>query len=267
MPWSPKSIVMTQELDFDNLPLIEASVRASFNAAKSLTFSLLNSTASELKSEFPILSEAKQLEAAPGATGIQFEFGPGVIAGAEYSGNKDGVTVSVQPQVIVARWAKLPGLTTLLYPRYDVLQGCLWRAVEAFRKASGDEFPGIAVVNMSYVNFIRASDPAAVLRTYFSDLAQLGALRTVRQVRKLEAAWNEDDDLDVRFSIEQAVAKLPDGATNGYCLTTAAGLRLAESLDAKSGLAKVHDRLQTFFLQLISGEAKKEWELRGAPNG
>jgi hypothetical protein len=120
---------------------------------------------------------------------------------------------------------------------------------------------------MSYVNFIPASDPAAVLKTYFSSDAQLPAMDKARQVRKLEAAWSEGDDLDVRFALEQAAAKLPDGVTQGFRLTTAAGLRLGESMDAKSGLEKVHDALQEFFFGLISPHAKKEWELREPQNG
>ncbi len=253
-------------LDFGNLPLVEAAVRASFNGSKALTYSLVNLIATELKPSFPTLAESKQLEFPPGAGEFQAEFGPGHLPGAEYTGHKSGLSLSVQPQVIVARWVKHPSLLEAKYPRYQALRDSLWNAVDAFRKGCGDECPGIAVVNMSYVNFIPVSNPAAVLQTYFSEHVHLQAMDNARQVRKLEAAWSEGDDLDVRFALEQAVARLPDGVAQGYRLTTAAGLRLGESLDAKSGLEKVHDVLQEFFVKLISPEAKTEWKLQEVRN-
>lgn len=249
-------------LDFENLPLVEAAVRVSFQTAVALNYSLVNSIAAELKPSFPTLTVPKQIEVAPGAGVSPTEFGPGHLPGAVYVGSEPGMSLSVHPQVIVARWIKDPGSPERGYPRYLVLRDALWTAVEAFQKASGDDYPGIAVVNMSYVNFIPSSDPASILKNYFSKEAQLQAMHKAQQVRKLEAAWSEDEDLDVRFALEQVTAKLPDRVTQGYRLTTAAGLRLTPSIDAKSGLEKIHDLLQVFFLKLISDRAQEEWKLR-----
>lgn len=254
-------------LKFDNLPLVEAAVRASFNVPKALSYALINSVHAELKSQFPALAESTQIEVAPGSGQFQAEFGPGCIPGAVYTGHPLGVSVHVQPQVVVARWSKRPGLDDPHYPDYERLRDSLWIAVEAFERGCGTDYPGIAVVNMSYVNFIPALDPAAILKTYFSEDAHLRAMDKARQVRKLEAAWSEGDDLDVRFALEQAAAKLPDGITQGYRLTTVAGLRLGGSVDPRIGLERVHDALQEFFNKLISPEAKKEWKLRENQNG
>jgi len=254
-------------LDFDDLPLVEAAVRASFNGPKDLTFSLVNSIHADLKPSFPALTESQQHEIAPGAGEQEVKIGPGYLPGAIYTGHASGLSVHVHPQVIVARWSKRPGPIELKYPRYAALRESLWKTVETFRRACGDDFPGIAVVNMSYVNFIPTSDPASVVKTYFSQAAQMRALDNAREVRKLEAAWCEGNELDVRFSLEQAAAKLPDGLKPGFRLTTAAGLRLGESVDAKSGLENVHDVLQEFFLKLISQQARDEWKLRENKNG
>jgi uncharacterized protein (TIGR04255 family) len=251
-------------LKFDNLPLVEAVVRTSFNGPKALSYQMVNAVARELQHSFPRLDEATQFEVAPGRAGTQVEIGPAYLPAAVYTGHTSGLSVSLQPDVIVTRWAKHPGLEQADYPRYESLRDALWEAVEAFRKASGDEYPGIAVVNMSYVNFIRVPNPAAVVRDYFSNDAQVGIMGDVKQVRKLEAAWNGADDVDVRFALDQASAKLPEGVTPGYRLTTAAGLRLGESTDAKSGLDRVHEVLQEFFVHLISERAKREWKLQGA---
>ncbi len=249
-------------LDFDNLPLVEAAVRASFNSPKLLSYSLINLIYADLGPSFPVLTEPQQLEIAPGAGGTSVEIGPGYLPGAVYTGHVSGVSVHLQPQVIVARWSKRPGLTEPKYPRYEAIRDSLWSTVEAFRRACEGDFPGIGVVNMSYVNFIPEADSAIFLKTYFSAEAQLRAMDRARQVRKLEAAWSESDDFDVRFAIEQTAAKFPDHTAQGFRLTTAAGLRLGEAVDAKSGLEKVHDVLQEFFLGIISTHAKKEWKLR-----
>lgn len=253
-------------LDFENLPLVEAAVRVSFQTAVGLSYSLVYSVYAKLKPSFPLLTESQQLEVVPGAGGTQVDFGPAYLPGAVFTADKSGLSVQVQPQVIVARWSKRPGVRESKYPRYQALHDSLWKTVEAFRQACGDDFPGIAVVNMSYVNFVPSLDSATFLKTYFSEESQLGAMKSARQVRKLEAGWIGSDDVDVRFAVEQVSAKLPDGMTPGYRLTTAAGLRLGESLDAKSGLEKVHDALQHFFLELISEHAKREWKLQEPAN-
>ena len=82
---------------------------------------------------------------------------------------------------------------------------------------------------------------------------------TAEQVQKLEAAWSEAGNLDLRLAIEQASAKLQGEITEGFKLTTAAGRRLAEAEDPRSNLDNLHDSLQGFFESLISDHAKNEW--------
>ena len=253
-------------LDFGNLPLIEAALRASFHGPVGVSYDVVNSIASRLKPEFPTLREPQQIEIAPGIGPSPAEFGPGFLPGAVYGGHKAGLTVSLHSQVIVVRWVKQPGPYETAYPRFPALRDALWKAVEAFREGVGDAFPGVAVVNMSYVNFLPALDPASVVSTYFSKQAQLSLMDNARKVRKLESAWSERDRVDVRFALEQVTAKLADSVREGYRLTTAAGIRLAESLDAKAALENIHDRLQVFFLELISDDAQVEWQLTKVPH-
>jgi uncharacterized protein (TIGR04255 family) len=249
-------------LDFGKLPLIEAAVRATLSAKVPLTYAIVDAIRQRLAPSFPTLTEPQQLEVAPGVGQVILESGPSYLPGAVFTGHARGLSVSVHPQVVVARWVKqyIPAQTT--YPRYSQLRDAIWDAVEAFRQGVGDGgFPAISVVNMSYVNFLPVEGPATI-RSYLSDEANLPALNRARQIRKHEAAWSEEDSLDVRFALEQVTAKLGgDRLSEGYRLTTAAGFRLAESIDAKSGLERVHDKLQDFFLMLISSRAIEEWEL------
>lgn len=253
-------------LDFGNLPLIEAAVRASFHGPVAISYAVVKSVESRLKSDFPVLTEPQQIETAPGYGLSPAEIGLGILPGAVYAGHAAGLTVSLHPQVVVARWVKQPSPYEVAYPRFASLRNALWNAIEALREHVGDAFPGVAVVNMSYVNFLPASDPASVVATYFSKQAQLALMERARQVRKLEAAWSERDHVDIRFALEQVTAKLADTVTDGYRLTTAAGVRLSESLDAKALLEKIHGRLQTFFLELVSEQAQTEWQLTKVPN-
>ena len=219
-------------LDFGNLPLLEVAVRASLSGPLKLTYAIVGSLAKELAAEFPTLAEPKQIETAPGFGLSPAEFGPGVLPGAVYSGHSQGLAVSVHPQVVIARWVRQFGPRESPYPRFPSLRAALWRAVEGLRTAVGEDFPPLAVVNMSYTNFVPVPDPASDIRTYLSKRAQLAALDNAHQVRKLEAAWGEEDAVDVRFSLDQGTAKLGDDVIDGYQLTTTAGRRLAGSRDA-----------------------------------
>lgn len=253
-------------LGFDNLPLMEAVVRASFSSPISLTYKQVIGVAERLRSEFPQVSEPAQIEIGPGVGTGQIEFGPSHLPGVVYEGNRDGLRVSVHAHVVVTRWMQPFVVDQPKYPHYQVLRDAHWRAVEALRSASQDELPPIVVVNMSYVNFLKIGDSASELRQYFSDLAQLGAAADAEQVRKIEGAWKEKSGIDLRFTIEQVTRTIAGESSVGYRLTTAGGRRLSESVDSRSALDDVHDRLQHFFRDLISNRAKKEWGLRESGN-
>lgn len=250
-----------RRLDFGNLPLVEAAVRASLIMPVQLTYAVVNAVGARLQAGFPIVTEPQQFEMAPGIGLSPSEFGPSQLPGAVYAGHKSGLSVGVFPQLVVARWVKQYVPSETQYPRYSSLRDALWTGVDAYRRCVGDGFPIISVVNMSYVNFLSQSDPESV-RAYLSDRAELRAMSEARKIRKLEAAWSKTEDLDVRFALEQVTAKLGGGIKDGYRLTTAAGIRLAESLDAKSALERVHETLQDFFLELISEYARNEWQLK-----
>ncbi|MCH7703459.1 MAG: hypothetical protein IID37_17420, partial [Planctomycetes bacterium] len=86
-------------LDFGNLPLVEAAVRASLSESVPLTYSVVNAIAQSLGKSFPTLTEPKQIELAPGAGPSTVEFGPSYLPGAVYGGHDAGLFVSLHPQV------------------------------------------------------------------------------------------------------------------------------------------------------------------------
>ena len=249
-------------LDFGRLPLVEAALRVSLAAPSKLTYATIYRLHQAL-SAFPELREPQFFEAKPGFT-ESIQLGPGELPGAVFSGHPRGISVSLQNQVLVVRWARKPGASAPDYPRYGELRETLWKAIAELVRAAPDGIAPIAVVNMSYVNLLNVAHDSPVLSTYFAASAHVVAALRAKQLRKLEASWLESDDVDIRFNIEQVTVRVNDQDVQGYRLTTAAGKRLAPAADAQAELDVLHSRLQTFFLSLISEAAKREWELSGA---
>jgi uncharacterized protein (TIGR04255 family) len=252
-------------LDFGNLPLVEAAVRASFQPGIPISLRFVLGLGATLRDTFPLIRDPGGIEVAPGIGPSPAEFGPTLVPGADFDGSSTGIVVSVRPQVIIVRWVKQIGTDHLPYPRFAALRDALWKTVEASREISGDSLPAVYVVNMSYVNFLAIPHGPKVLRDYFSEAAQVKTMDNASVIRKLEASWGEQGGIDLRFSVDQVTVKSPD-AREGYQLTTAAGLRVPVSVDAKTALERVHDRLQGFFSDLISQKAKSEWQLKEPGN-
>ena len=254
-------------LEFDKLPLVEAAVLSSFDFSVPLTFQLINDVAKHLRDEFHSLEEPKQFEVAPGVEG-KFEFGPNQIAGALFAGNSKGLCVTLQGQVIVVRWQKQSAPDAPDYPRFPALSNALWETVSALRAARKDTKRPVLVLNMSYVNFLKLPHSSPVLARYFSDEVQVKATAKAKQVHKVELSWRDQGNTDFRFTIEQVTAQAGEEKVEGYRLTTAAGRRFSPAEAAETErdmLDQIHNRLQVFFRDLLSDEAKKEWLLREVP--
>jgi uncharacterized protein (TIGR04255 family) len=252
-------------LDFGNLPLVEAAVRVSLESPVPLKFATINTIKEKLAPEFTSLEEPEQFEVPPGLPNALPPFQPGQIPGATYAGNPQGLLVTLQTQVIVARWLKRATENGYEYPRFQSLSDALWRTLDAVTEASGQGPPHVVVVNISYVNFLAVPHTEPVLSRYFSEMAHVRAALDAEQVLKVEASWRERGAIDLRFELAQVTAQVADQSIEGYRLTTVAGRRLTDLADPKGSLDIVHDRLQVFFSDLISEQAKDEWQLRKVP--
>lgn len=250
------------QLDFDNLPLVEAVVRASLADPIKLKYAKLTDMHDALKGSFPHISEPQSYEAAPGVS-EQVEFGPGQLTGAILEGHSRGLRCTLQSRVVVMRWVKQLISDSPDYPRYPLLRDTLWKVTDAVKAAYELASLPIAVVNMSYVNFLHVSDFATVLKDYFSPLVHISATDSAEEIRKVEVSWREKG-IDLRFHLEKTTAKIGENQVDGCLLTTAAGMHVSElGSDATTALDKVHSRLQEFFVAIISDRAKTEWQLSG----
>lgn len=252
-------------LDFGNLPLIEAACRVSLESPIEMTFGIVNALHESLRNEFPVLTEPDQFEVGPGITQTA-QIRPGFISGAVYRGNRRGLVLTVQKNVIVARWFEQVDKDSSEYPRYDALCDALWRTYDAFSKTCNRTLP-VVVVNMSYVNFLDIPYAADVLRKYFSESAHIKATDDAQEIHKIEASWRKSDLTDLRFSIEKGTMTDTETPVSGYKLTTVAARRVVGAPEPRDELDNVHRCLQYFFRELISEHAKKQWKLENGRDG
>jgi uncharacterized protein (TIGR04255 family) len=219
-----------------------------------------------LKGSFVELSEPERHEVAPGVAGT-VEFRPGHLTGVVYGGHEDGLRATVQSRVAVIRWQKQFTKHPQEYPRFATMQAALWQVIEAVETVYELKPLPIAVVNMSYVNFLPVTDFASVLTDYFSKSVHVQATENAELIRKVELSWR-NAGIDLRFCLEKLTAVIDEDSMDGCRLTTVAGVTVPEpDGDPKVKLEEVHARLQVFFRDVISDRAKKEWQLQEAPDG
>jgi uncharacterized protein (TIGR04255 family) len=249
-------------LHFDNLPLVEAAIRASFAQPVQLKFSAIADIRNRLMPAFPQITEPEVYETPPGVS-EEVAIRPGSITGVVFAGNPKGLRCTFQGRLAVVRWLRQYVAGAPDYPRFEVLRPALWEVVEAVKAAYGLDSLPIAVVNMSYVNFIPVTDFSSVLGDYFSPLVHVRATENAEEIRKLEVSWRENE-VDLRFHLEKVSATIGENTVDGCRLTTIAGMRvpIPDGDEAKT-LEEVHDRLQVFFRDVISDHAKREWRLKG----
>lgn len=248
-------------LDFGSLPLIETAVRISLASPLTLTFESINRVHNLFRSEFPQITEPQQIEIPPGIKEGTISLGQ--IPGAVFTGNERGLTIHLQAQLVAVRWTKPTSSEGPEYPRYAVLRDTLWRALSELLAAC-DPVP-VVVVNMLYANFIRPTTASHnIVEKYLSPIAHLPATKGSKQIYKVEGSWQQPDMIDLRFSIDQISLRTAVENLEGFRLLTSAGLRISEGDDRVSALDRIHDRLQSFFRDLISSQAKVEWQMNEA---
>lgn len=246
-------------LDFGNLPLLEAALRASFRAEVPLTLETIFKMRAELNGRFSSVETPSGHEVSPGISET-IRYGPGVLNGVVYTGNEDGLRATIQSRVSVVRWTREFRDGAPKYPRYSALSKTLHEFLAAFRKAADLDTLSLAAVNVSYVNFLEVGEHAGVLQQYFSHLVQIPVTDDAQRIHNVELLWQKDD-IDFKLRLRAITAKLGEDKKEGYELTTVAGISVEEGTDPKERLDFAHNKLQFLFSDLLSVNAKREWQL------
>lgn len=248
-------------LEFGNLPLVEAAVRATLADDLPLRFGTIFEAHDRLRDRFPKLTEPERHEVPPGVSEM-VQLRPGIITGVVLADETNGMFATVQSRVVVVRWLKRLGTDAPKYPRFPALRDALWQVLDVFKQVSELESLPVAVVNMSYTNFIDVSDPSTAMERYFSKKVQMELAMDAERVHQVELSWRKDD-VDLRFRLQLVEAELDGQKKEGLKLTTIAGSSLgAGDGNPRDTLESVHQRLQYLFRDLLSDHAKREWQLR-----
>ena len=239
-------------LEFDKLPLVEAAVRFSFDSALEVDFRAAQAVLDKV-TKFDNLDLPSQIEVPPGIENALLVVGPNVPNAFSLTGHAQGITLTLQRQLLAAKWQRTP--ESAEYPRYDLLR----ESLSELCKAMPGSIARVAVVNIVYVNFIPTKDVGArFIQKYFGEVAQVGLFKDAARVQQFTAAWRASPTIDLRVDLRHAVRNKADGQR----LLTAGGSRIQPEDDPFSRLDEVHDELQRCFLELISDEAKREWGYR-----
>lgn len=254
-------------LDFENLPLVEAKVRASFINPIKLSFDLIYSFHELVRDEFPLIAAPTQFESAPGVAQQSLKLDPSVLIGADFRGGDHGVWLSLQTLVTCAQWQKQLIEGAPAYPRFPKLLRAFDKGLTSLRECGVDT--GIRAVNISYMNIIESEGVTDILQHYFSDRVHVAAMRGAKEIHKMELAWCAEDGVDLRFRLEKVEKHVDDRVISALRLTTIAGMLLAPPTEQGPSrmLQTVHDRIQRFFLSLLSDNARREWGLKETVDG
>lgn len=253
-------------LDFDNLPLVEAKVRASFIKPIKLSFDLIYSFHQRVREEFPVIAAPTQFEAAPGVGQQAFKIDPSVLIGADFSGGVHGVCLSLQSLVTCAGWQIKLNVGAPAYPGFPELLRAFDKSLTSLRACDVDT--DVRAVNISYTNIIESEGVTDVLQHYFSERVQVAAMRGAKEMHKMELAWCAEDGVDLRFRLEKVERHVEDRVISALRLTTIAGVLLEPTEQGPSHMLQtVHSRILQFFLSLLSENAKREWGLKEPVDG
>lgn len=243
-------------LEFTKLPLVEVAIRLT--AARPLPLDLASAVQLhlEMKERFPRIEDPLEAEQAPGRAAM-IELQAGRLLGARYRDHAQGFSVGVQPSLVLIRWLQSPGRAT--YPRFPAFSDALWFALEKLRAVFRDV--RFDVANMSYTNFVQtnAATVSEFLDRYFVPSVRPAIMEPSNQFHGLNISWRSAEDIDLRLVIERGQAQLTPVTSEGYKITTVAGIRFEEVDVPSDPVARLHDRLQILFESILSEAAKKEW--------
>ncbi|MCM3881161.1 MAG: hypothetical protein ND807_13715 [Vicinamibacterales bacterium] len=166
--------------------------------------------------------------------------------------------MGVQPSLVSVRWIQSPGGGTP-YPRFLSLSGALWFTIEKLQSVFQDV--RFEVANMSYTNFVKtsAATVSQFLERYFVPIVRPAIIEPENHFHDLNISWRSADDIDLRLIIERGEAHVTPIKSEGYKITTVAGIRFSEIAVPVAPVTKIHDKLQALFDSILSDSAKTEW--------
>jgi len=208
----------------------------------------------EIHDELPVIAQSPVVEQTPGME-LQYDVSPGTPLSAVFQSSHSGVSLTLQPHLIVARWSRSID-SDGPYPGFSVLMSLLKRAgkiLDGLLEVKQDVF----VVNISYLNLIEMEMANADQVTQcFSDTIVPTILRDKEVMREVNIAWKDTKGIDVRWRIHQGAAATASGQLSGYAVHTTAGI-IVENRDPFDCMVMVHNHLVDTFVEALSSKGKE----------
>ncbi|MGI8923351.1 MAG: hypothetical protein ACR2HJ_04820 [Fimbriimonadales bacterium] len=224
-----------QSLEFDKLPLIEATCNLVYAEPRELSLDMLCELRQALR---PMSLEPHQFTSSLAGSPVPFAFMVGVTPGSTF-GSESGLTLTAGTGALSASWRR--GSETAKYVRYATLR-------EALTKAAGVINPAVGIVNMAYVNL--AGVAGALPRDLLD--AALWPPIAFDAVKDYNVAWDLPSGIEFRLQVTPQEAN--------FLITTAAGIRIADNWGDE--LERIHAALQETFDRIITDRAKEVWQWR-----
>lgn len=247
-----------QSLEFTALPLIEVALKRVPRSHLPLSLPFMLDLHKATRDHFDQMLDLDALEEPPGAM-PPARYALHACSGCRLIDSSSGLSVNLQPDMLVVRWAHADGHA---YPRFPAMLAAADVVVEAVQRIGLQPFEP-ALVNMAYANRLEASSQRNLLHPSPWPLADEWTPRGVKeegQAIELQSVFKGEGGIDRRLLI-QVRQETPD-AIPWYLLLTIAGKKVLDGESAEAAELAVHEALIDWFPRLLSPEAKEAYGLQ-----
>lgn len=248
-------------IEFTNLPLVDVSIRLVPLSDLPISLGAIKALILDSSTGFTELSDIEAFENPPGGGSIKPKLGG--LNGFVLTNPQIGLTIDVHPTLLLFRWRRETASKPKPYPRFETLVHQLREVIILLMKVL--ELPSFSpkVVNMSYTNFVEASNGLTIGSSFpiiNFKATQSSIIAEESNLTDFTVGWSEPNNgIDLRVRIDQAelLETQESPLKSGYILTTIAGKRLAEGEEYEQNVLSCHDRLIELFEVLLNEDAKQ----------
>ncbi len=246
-------------LEFKELPLVTVDLRILFQEFQS-SFGMAGASRIERWARthnyaFVVRNVREHLENSAPLSNEQLPFG-----GILLEDPAAAIVAIVQHDHIRVSWFLGAGDKPASYPRYSSLRELLRSLMDEFI-GENQSPPNVSIANICYSNFLSGQSFREDLLSIFTPGFFPPSFNNASEVHQQLSRWRESTGLDRSINLQQAdLTKGPTlDSARGYLLKTVSGIVLSRGDSWEQAIDRCHDDAQSFFLELVSDEAKLKW--------
>ncbi len=247
-----------KSLEFTALPLIEVALKRVPRTHFPISLPFVLELRKALPGRFDQMLDLDFLEQPPGPV-PPAEYAVHTTCGCRLLDTSMGLTVSLQPDMLVVRWAAAEGKD---YPRFPAMRDAADEVIKAIKDVGLQGFEPV-LVNMAYANRVEATIEQGKPQPSPWPLADAWTPAGVRddgQAFESQSVLRDATGTDRRVLVQYR--QETSGAPPWYLLLTIAGRTISEGESLAEAEMRVHDALIEWFPRLLSKEAKAAYGLK-----